>query len=76
MADPSPLYVLLTVMRQRWAANDQEAAVALARVAAPYMHGRAVTMRPAGELAGISDDELDSWAGDFGGEAAAGEGPG
>ena len=75
MADPSPLFVLLTVMRQRWDAGDQEGAVALARFAAPYLHGRAAVARPMGELAGVSDDELDGWTGDHGGEAAADASP-
>lgn len=74
MAELSPLYVLLTMMRRRWEADDHEGAVALARLAAPYMHGRATPMRVAGELAGVPDEELDSWTAGFGGETAADEG--
>ena len=75
MAELSPLSVLLTVMRDRWEAGDRDGAVALARLAAPYMHGRAATALPAGELAGVPDEELDSWAAGCGGEEAADAGP-
>lgn len=76
MAELSPLYVLLTVMRQRWEAGDLEGAVALAKIAAPYMHGRAALARPLGALAGVSDEELDGWDGGAGGAGIAGEDPG
>ena len=62
MAEVSPLTVLLTVMRQRWEVDDHDGAVALARLAAPYLHGRAGMSRPSGELAGVPDDELDEWS--------------
>ena len=75
MTGVSPLDVLLSVMRERWKADDKEGAVALARLAAPYMHGRAAVARPAGELSEVPDDELDGWSSD-GGAAAAGEGAG
>ena len=61
MAELSPLSVLLTVMRQRWAAGDLEGAVALAKVAAPYMHGKAPAARPFGDLAAVADDDLEGW---------------
>ena len=75
MAEHSPLYVLLTEMRRRWEAKEYDGAVALARLAAPYLHGRAPSVRPAGELAGVPDEELEAW-GVGGGEESAGEGPG
>ena len=69
MAEFSPLFVLLTVMRQRWEAGDVEGAIALAKVAAPYLHGRAPTVRAPEELAELSDAELGGWGG-AGGAAA------
>ena len=74
MAEVTPLCVLLQEMRRRWVRGDLEEAVALARWAAPYVHGRAVIVRSTGELAGVPDDELDAWTGG-GGAAAAGENP-
>ncbi len=74
MAELSPLFILLTVMRQRWEADDRDGAAALARVAAPYLHGRAAVTRPMGELAGVPDEELDEWSGG-GGAAAEGADP-
>lgn len=72
MEELSPLSILLTVMRQRWKAEDVEGAVALARVAAPYMHGRAAVTRPFGDLAEVPDEELGSWSGDGGAAASDG----
>ena len=37
-ANLSPLAIILTTMRQRYAVGDLEGAIALARVAAPYLH--------------------------------------
>ena len=71
MAELSPLFVLLTVMRQRWDTGDFGGAVALAKLAAPYMHGRAATARPPGDLAEVLDEELDAWPGDGGTPLAA-----
>ena len=59
MAEVLPLYVLLAVMRQRWDAGDLDGAVTLAKVAAPYLHGKAPLARPGGDLAGVSDEELE-----------------
>lgn len=70
MDEVSPLTVLLTVMRRRWTANDEPGAVALARIAAPYMHGRVCPARAFGELSEVPDDELGSWCG-AGGAAAS-----
>lgn len=75
MAEVLPLFVLLTVMRERWKDGDTDGAVALAKLAAPYMHGRAATARPLGDLAEVPDDELEAWFG-FGGAGAAEGDPG
>jgi hypothetical protein len=54
-----PLHVLLLVMRRKWDEGDEDGAVALAKIAAPYLHPRVPAARPVGDLAGVSDDELD-----------------
>ena len=54
---PTPLEVLLGVMNRRWAAGDEDAAVALAKAAAPYVHPRAQA-RAITDIAGMDDDEL------------------
>ena len=59
MSDITPLYILLSVMRKKWKADDLDGAVALAKVAAPYMHPKVPAARPVGDLSGVSDDELD-----------------
>lgn len=55
-----PLDVLLKVMQQKCEAGDWEDAAKLARVAAPYLHGRRVTIRdkPDSDLQHLSDAEL------------------
>ena len=63
MAEFSPLFVLLTVMQRRWESEDWEGAVALAKVAAPYLHGKAPTARFLGDVSGVPDEELDQWSG-------------
>ena len=74
MAEVLPLFVLLDVMRRRWNEKDYAGAVALARLAAPYVHGRAASVRPLGDLAEMPDDELGFY--DPGGAAAAEGHPG
>ena len=59
---PTPLEVLLSVMNRRWAAGDEDAAVQLAKAAAPYVHPRAQA-RAATDLAGMDDDELQAMDG-------------
>lgn len=59
MSGATPLHILLSVMRSKWAANDIDGAVALAKVAAPYMHPKVPAARPVGDLSGVSDAELD-----------------
>lgn len=56
---PSPLDILLTLMRRHWAAGEEAEAVALAKLAAPFVHPRAQATRQSADLAGASDDELD-----------------
>lgn len=80
MTEVLPLYVLLEVMRQRWEIEDYDGAVALARIAAPYLHGKAPLARPGGDLAGVTDEELERVGRECrdeqsgrGGEAAANE---
>ena len=55
----SPLELLLKAMRRKWDEEDVDGAVALAKAAAPYLHGRAPSGRAPGDLAGVPDDELD-----------------
>ena len=50
MSGATPLHILLSVMRSKWAANDIDGAVALAKVAAPYMHPKVPAARPVGDL--------------------------
>ncbi|MDT7952985.1 MAG: hypothetical protein RQ966_15885 [Acetobacteraceae bacterium] len=59
MSSITPLYILLSVMRRKWKEDDVDGAVALAKVAAPYMHPKVPAARPVGDLSGVSDDELD-----------------
>jgi len=39
----TPLQILLTAMREKWAAGDHDGAVAIARAVAPYLHARPTT---------------------------------
>ena len=71
MGEPTPLHVLLLVMRRRWREGDLDGAVALAKLAAPYLQAKMPAARPAGDLAGVSDDELDRF--ERGGGAGAAE---
>lgn len=74
MSALTPLDILLSMMRRRWAARQFDEAVALARIAAPYLHGKAPSARPEGDLAGVPDDKLEDW-GRGGGAAAEGADP-
>jgi hypothetical protein len=75
MKELTPLNILLLVMRQKWRDGDLDGAVALAKIAAPYLHPKVPATRPSGELAGVSDDELDRFE-RGGGAGSAGENPG
>ena len=72
----SPLEILLTVMSERWAQKGEKEAekeaVALAKAAAPYVHGRPGS-KGVVDLAGVADGELERLAGGAG-AAAEGEG--
>lgn len=70
MSEVSPLQVMLTVMRRKWRDGDEDGAVALAKVAAPYVHPKVPAARPSMDLAQVSDDELDG-RGTHGGAGAA-----
>jgi hypothetical protein len=72
MVEPSPLLVMLTVMRRKWRDGDEEGAVALAKAAAPYVHPRAPAARTSPDLSQVSDDELDELDGRGGAGAADG----
>ncbi len=59
----TPLDVLLAVMRRRWEAQDDDGAVKIAVLAAPYQHARrtaAATTRATPEPDQMTDAELDS----------------
>lgn len=56
----SPLDILLTLMRRHWAAGEESEAVALAKLAAPFVHARAQASRAPSDLAVASDDDLDA----------------
>jgi hypothetical protein len=72
MVEPSPLHVMLTVMRRKWRDGDEDGAVALAKAVAPYVHPRAPAARQSPELSQVSDDELDELGGGRGAGAADG----
>ncbi len=77
MVEASPLHVMLTVMRRKWRDGDEDGAVALAKVAAPYVHPKVPAARPSVDLAQVSDDDLDETAldgGRAGGRAGASDG--
>jgi len=59
MVEASPLHVMLTVMRRKWRDGDEAGAVALAKVAAPYVHAKVPAARPGLDISQISDEELD-----------------
>jgi len=56
----TPLAIILEAMHAKYAVNDLEGAVALARIAAPYLHPRVRAATPATELATMSDADLDA----------------
>ena len=74
MTELTPLCILVTVMRRRWKAGDLDGAVALAKVAAPYLHGKPPPARLGRDIAGVPDDELEEFE-RSGGDAAAAEDP-
>lgn len=74
MPELTPLQIMLSLMRKKWRENDYEGAVALAKTVAPYLHAKMPASRPAADLAGVSDDELDRFERD-GGAGSAGQDP-
>ena len=56
---PTPLAILLHAMHQKWAAGDQDGAVHLARLTAPYLHPRVPAAAPLTDLRTLTDAELD-----------------
>lgn len=59
MVEASPLHVMLTVMRRKWKEGDEDGAVALAKVVAPYVHPKVPAARPSVDISQVPDDELD-----------------
>ncbi len=55
----SPLDLILTTMRKRLCNGDTDGAIALALLAAPYLHPRAANA-PSTDLADTSDADLDA----------------
>ena len=47
-------------MRQRYDKGDLDGAVALARIAAPYLHARRKAATQPADLSDMNDEELDS----------------
>ncbi len=60
-AEITPLAIILKAMRDRYEAKDYDAAVALARIAAPYLHPRVPPKTPPTALATLPDDDLDAF---------------
>ncbi len=58
--DISPLSIILCTMRQKYAEGDMDGAVALARIAAPYLHPRIPAATPPSDLAAMPDADLDA----------------
>ena len=58
-----PLEVMLHTMRRHWREGRVEAAVALAKAAAPYLHARAGAGRSPLTLALMDDGQIDELCG-------------
>ena len=56
----TPLAMILTTMRRHWDKSEYDAAIALARIAAPYLHPRLPASAPTAELAVMTDADLDA----------------
>jgi hypothetical protein len=56
----TPLAVILDSMRRKFAQGDFDGAVAVARIAAPYIHPRVPAAVPGGDLAAMPDADLDA----------------
>lgn len=55
----SPLHIMLTLMNRHWAAGNEAEAVALAKLAAPFVHPRAPAARAPIDLSDATDEQLD-----------------
>jgi hypothetical protein len=55
----TPLDLILELMQKRYSAQDLDGAVALARIAAPYIHSRMRAAEPQRDLATMLDADLD-----------------
>ncbi len=56
----TPLAIILTTMQRRYVEGDLDAAVSLARIAAPYLHPRVPASTPPPDLAAMHDADLDA----------------
>lgn len=74
MAEETPLEVMQSVMRKLLKKGELSGALAAARAAAPYVHGRVPAMRTGGDLAEVWDDELGECEGGGAGAAAPDQG--
>jgi hypothetical protein len=58
-ADVTPLDIILAVMHRRWEQDDEKGAVEMAKLAAPFVHARALPGRDgAARLDQLSDEDL------------------
>jgi hypothetical protein len=56
----TPLALILSEMRRKFVEGDKDGAVALARIAAPYLHPRLPAATPPADLATMPDADLDT----------------
>ena len=56
----TPLGVILDIMHRKFEAGDLDGAVAVARIAAPYVHPRIPAAAPGHDLAAMPDADLDT----------------
>ena len=54
---PTPLAILLASMHRKWTEGDEEGAVKIARLAAPYLHPRRAAITHSGSLS-LEPDHL------------------
>ena len=59
-ANITPLDLILDLMQKRYEGEDLDGAVALARIAAPYIHSRMRTAEPQRNLETMLDADLDA----------------
>jgi hypothetical protein len=71
MEQLTPLQVMLVLMQRKLDAGDEKGAVALACMAAPYVHSRTARKRNNLDLSQLTDAELDSYGEGRGMEVAA-----